>query len=117
MPAKRTTRTATADEANHNVTTEAQAPVDALADVDSHIIPPASDGVTDGDRPPVVEPSPLNQVPHYKVAARNPAGFWRCGRKWHPDGEVLTLAEIGGEQVLALLLAEPMLVVQVQECA
>lgn len=56
----------------------------------------------------------LAQEPRYRIAARHPNGFWRCGRQWHPDGEVLTLSEIGGEAVLAVLQAEPMLVVAVE---
>ncbi len=48
----------------------------------------------------------------YRIAARNQNGFWRCGRKWHPDGVVLTLDEIGGHGVLATLQDEPMLIVQ-----
>lgn len=52
-----------------------------------------------------------HQEPRYRISSRHPNGFWRCGRKWHPDGEVLTLSEIGGQTVLAALRAEPMLIV------
>jgi hypothetical protein len=69
---------------------------------------PAATGI---DAPDVTEPA---SEPRYRITARHPNGFWRCGRKWHPDGEVLTLSEIGGEAVLAALQAEPMLVVAVE---
>lgn len=66
---------------------------------------PAATGI---DAPDVTEPA---TEPRYRIAARHPQGFWRCGRKWHPDGEVLTLSEIGGHKVLDQLREEPMLVV------
>lgn len=53
--------------------------------------------------------------PRYRIAARHPNGFWRCGRQWHPAGEVLTLSEIGGEAVLAILRLEAMLIVALEQ--
>lgn len=57
----------------------------------------------------------LAHEPRYRITARHPKGFWRCGRQWHPDGELLTLSEIGGEAVLAMLRVEPMLIVALDQ--
>lgn len=71
------------------------------------------------DSAPNVSDEPSNTAlqqslaPRFRIASRNKIGFWRCGRQWHSDGGVpLTLAEIGGAEVLAVLRAEPMLTVQ-----
>lgn len=76
-----------------------------------------SDQVNGTETPSEAEPMPaplageLTQEPRYRITARHPNGFWRCGRKWLAQGEELSLSEIGGGAVLAVLRDEPMLVV------
>lgn len=62
-----------------------------------------------------MDASEPTKEPRFRITARHPNGFWRCGRQWHPAGEVLTLSEIGGEAVLATLRLEPMLIVALEQ--
>lgn len=94
--------------------TEATAPVDASAEQPDTATPVASEQevtpAAGADEAVLVAPE-LTQEPRYRVAARSPRGFNRGGRFWHPDGEELTLSEIGGLGALEVLQAEPMLIV------
>lgn len=92
---------------------EAQTPADAS--VERQDVAPQTAGAEVGsDLADALDAAQPTKEPRYRITARHPQGFWRCGRKWHPDGEVLTLSEIGGDTVLATLLAEPMLIVAVE---
>lgn len=92
--------------------TQAAAPVDASAAQPAAATVAASDqNVTPDAGADVQVAVELSQEPRYRISARSPRGFNRGGRFWHPDGDELTLSEIGGLGALEVLLAEPMLIV------
>jgi len=94
---------------NTTETAPASPPESPVDDVTQAAVEPAASEEADVAAPLAPE---LTQEPRYRVSSRSRDGFCRAGRRWHPDGEVLTLSALGGLAVLNALRDEPMLVVE-----
>lgn len=106
-----------ADSLPASANVEGQSPVEEPIELQDAATPPSATEIAPVEEDAIAEPTvavePIRE-PGLRITARHPNGFWRCGRQWHPAGEVLTLSEIGGEAVLAALRDEPMLIVALE---